>query len=103
MTDAEQELLSISNVFCGQLAPRVPTELGCEALFSPSGHANDARRTRMYIQLYKRLIIGKRQMNRLYVSTENVKWRYMEKYRNNSWNQDDARGSNEYLQQEQDI
>ena len=95
--------MSISNVFCGQLAPRVPTEVGCEALFSASGHANDARRTRMDIRLYKRLITGKHQMHRIYVSTENVKRRYMEKFKDNSWNEDDECDSNEYLQQEQDI
>ena len=103
MVNVETVFPSLNNVFCGQLAPRVPTEVGCESLFSSSGHANDARRIRMDIRLYERLITGKHRINRIYISSENVKRRYMKKFRGNDWDEDEERDNIEYLEQEQEI
>ena len=103
MTDVEVEFPSASNIFCGQLAPRVPTEVGCESLFSSSGYANNPRRVRMDIRMYERLIIGKHRMNRLYISTQNVKQRYMERFKKNSWDEDKEHDSREYLDEEEMI
>ena len=103
MTDVKEDFPSLNNVFCGQLAPYVPTEVGCEALFSSSGHANDPRRVNLLIRLYERLVIGKHRMYRIYVSTKNVERRFIHKFKNNSWNEDEDRDNNEYLEQELEI
>ncbi|KAL7554570.1 hypothetical protein ACHAWF_018031 [Thalassiosira exigua] len=79
MTDVKEDFASLSNVFCGRLAPRVPSEVGCESLFSSSGHANDSRRSNLSIRLYERLIVGKHRLSRIYVSKENVMRRYIER------------------------
>jgi len=79
MTDVNDDFPSLNNIFCGQLAPYVPTEVGCEALFSSSGHANDPRRMNLLIRLYERLVIGKHRMHRIYVSTKNVERIFIDK------------------------
>ena len=99
MDDAEKDLVSLSIVVCGQIAPRVPNEVGCETLYSWCGYANDERRTNMDICLYKRLAIGKHRMTRMYISKENVKQRYMERFRNNNWDESEERDNIEYLDQ----
>ena len=103
MNDHESEFPSLSNVVIGQLASRVPTKVGCESLFSVSGHVNDPRRMGMYIRLYERLVIGKHRMQRIYVSAENVKKRYMDRHLSNDWDEDEERDSLEYLELELEI
>jgi hypothetical protein len=59
MTYVNEDFQSLNSIFCGQLAPCVPTKVGCKALFNLSGHANDPTRINLLIRLYERLVIGK--------------------------------------------
>ena len=101
--DVQIEFPSLSYVYIGQLAGRVPTEVGCETLFSMSGQLNCARRMSMFVRLYERLVIGKHRMSRIYVSSGNVKKRYLQRHIANDWDEDEERDSKEYLEQEREI
>ena len=57
----------------------------------------------MDICLYKRLAIGKHRMTRMYISKENVKQRYMERFQNNNWDESEERDNIEYLDQWKEI
>ena len=101
--DVQIEFRSLSYVYIGQLAGRVPTEVGCETLFSVSGQLNCSRRMSMFVRLYERLVIGKHRMSRIYVSSGNVKKRYLQRHIANNWDEDEERDSREYLEQEREI
>ena len=81
----------------------MPTEVGCETLFSVSGQLNCSRRMSMFVRLYERLVIGKHRMSRIYVSSGNVKKRYLQRHIANNWDEDEERDSREYLEQEREI
>ena len=91
--DVKIEFRSLSYVYIGQLAGRVPTEVGCETLFSVSGQLNCSRRMSMFVRLYERLVIGKHRMSRIYVLSGNVKKRYLQRYIANNLDEDLRRGT----------
>ena len=93
----------MSNVFCDRLGPWCPTEGCCETLFSNAGHLNDPRRMMMRIRMYERLVIGKHRMERIYLSTEEILRRYMKRFRDNSWDEEEERDARDYLEQEKNI
>ena len=93
----------MSNVYCGRLGPWCPTEVGCETLFSNAGHLNDPRRMMMRIRMYERLVIGKHRMERIYFLTEEILRRYMKRFRDNSWDEEEERDDRDYLEQEKEI
>ena len=101
--DVKIEFRSLSYVYIGQLAGRVPTEVGCETLFSVSGQLNCSRSMSMFVRLYKRLVIGKHRMSLIYVSSGNVKKRYLQRLIANNWDEDEERDSKKYLEQEKEI
>ena len=101
--DLKIEFPALSYVYIGQLASRVPTEVGCESLFSVSGQLNCSRRMHLHVRLYERLVIGKHRMSRIYVSSENVKKRYLQRHVDDNWDEDEERDSKEYLEQEREI
>ena len=103
MTDAKAVFPARSNVFCGTLTSKTPTECGAETLFSYAGHLNDERRLRMLVRMYERLVIAKHRMLRIYVSNERVKRRYMKRFKDNDWDEDEERDCKKYLQQEREI
>ena len=90
-------------MFYGRLGPWFPTEVGCETLFSNAGHLNDPRRMMMRIRMYERLVIGKHRMERIYLSTEEILRRYMKRFRDNSWDEEEERDARDYLEQEKNI
>ena len=54
----------------------------------------------MGIRLYERMVILKHQMNRMYVSLQNVVQLYLSRGRKNNWNEGEKRDMNEYLEEE---
>ena len=97
------EIPGVSDTVTGQLASRTPTEVGMEGFFSICGHVSDARRLMQEIRLYERLVIGKHRLQRIYLSREKIKNRFMERFKNNSWDEQEERENFEYLEAEKDI
>ena len=97
------EIPGVCNTFVGELASRTPTEVGMEGFFSICGHVSDARRLMQEIRLYERLVIGKHRLLRIWLLKEKTKCRYMERFKNNSWDETEEREDIEYLETEKEI
>ena len=98
-----EKVPGVSNTVVGELASRTPTEVGMEGFFSICGHVSDARKLMQEIRLYERLVIGKHRLQRIYLSREKIKNRFMERFKNNSWDEQEERENLEYLEAEKDI
>ena len=98
-----EDIPGVSNTVIGELASRTPTEVGMEGFFSICGHVSDARKLMQDIRLYERLVIGKHRLQRIYLSREKIKSRFMERFKNNSWDEQEERENLEYLEAEKDI
>ena len=101
--DVVTEIPGVSNTVIGELASRTPTEVGMEGFFGICGHVSDARRLMQEIRLYERLVIGKHRLQRIYLSRDKIKSRFMERFKNNSWDEKEERENLEYLETEKDI
>ena len=102
-TAAVAKIPGVSNIVIGELASRTPTEVGIEGFFSICGHVSDARKLMQEIRLYERLVIGRHRLQRIYLSREKIRNRFMERFKNNSWDEKDERENLEYLEAEKGI
>ena len=53
--------------------------------------------------MYKRLVVGKHSLNRIHCHILRVKALYLKRWKENSWDKDETRDSQEFLQVEKEI
>ena len=94
---------AIHSVLVGQAAPVLHTEVDCEGLFNTAGHINHPKRALTAIRNYERLVTGKHRIGRIYCSPDAVHKLFMERFHDNTWDENDDRDDREFLAIEKDI
>ena len=103
LTDHMKEFPALNSVGIGQLAPLISHEVDCESLFSQSGYLSDKRRANTGIRLYERLVVAKHRMGRIYLHLPDVQKKFMQRFRDNNWDEAEERDSTEFLELEKAI
>jgi hypothetical protein len=104
MLEAHKDIFpAIHSVLVGEAAPVLHTEVDCEGLFNTAGHINHPKRALTAIRHYERLVVAKHRMARIYCSPEAVHKLFMERFHDNSWDENEDRDDREFLAIEKDI
>ena len=97
------ECPSIYEVGRGLVGSHVSSEVDCESLFSQADLVADARRSSMDIRFYERMVIAKHRLNNVYCHIPNVVELYLQRWREDDWDEGDERDAKEFLKLEKEI
>ena len=81
----------LANVFVGQLAPHITTEVNCESLFIQAVHAAQPNHNRTVAETFEWLVMSKHCMARIYCFPEKVKRGFMRRKKDKDWNKNEDR------------
>mgnify|MGYP000886226099 CR=1 FL=1 len=84
----------------GQLSPSISTKAGFEYLFSQSGYLNDPRRANTGMRVYETVVEGKHRVSRDYCLLAKVQKKYIDHWKNNSWDKEVESDHMNFLQLE---
>ena len=81
----------LANVFVGQLAPHITTEVNCESLFIQAVHAAQPNHNRTVAETFEWLVMSKHCMALIYCCPEKVKRGFMRRKKDKDWNKNEDR------------
>lgn len=103
LTDHKKRFPACFNIGVGQISPHISTEVDCESLFSQAGFLADSRRNRSEIRFYERLVMMGHCLKQIYCDPGLVKECFMERFKNNDWDEKDERDTRDFLDLEREI
>ena len=93
----------LANTFLGKLGHHSCQEADCETLFSMSGYKSEARRLNSLCRTYERLVIASHRMHRFHIRDQVIIDAYMDRVRNNDWDDEENRDDEEFLKLEEEL